>query len=181
MDVQSLYQEAIKFATLKHLEQNQTVPGTNMPYMVHLSNVAMEILMAAQNSTDFNLEFSIQVALLHDTLEDTSTTLQELESKFTYEIAEGVLALTKNEELPKSERMPDSLIRIKKLQKEVWAVKLADRITNLQTPPNDWDNPKKIKYKQEAIEIMQTLKGANSYLEKRLESKIEVYEKYILR
>jgi (p)ppGpp synthase/HD superfamily hydrolase len=39
--------------------------------------------------------------------------------------------------------MLDSLNRTKQLQKEVWAVKLADRITNLQTPPTHWDTVKK--------------------------------------
>ena len=43
MHTQSFYQKAIKFAAAKHAEQNQTVPGTNLPYVVHLSNVAMEI------------------------------------------------------------------------------------------------------------------------------------------
>jgi guanosine-3',5'-bis(diphosphate) 3'-pyrophosphohydrolase len=51
--------------------------------------------------------------------------------------------LTKKENLPKGEKMVDSLKRIKDLQKEVWAVKLADRITNLQEPPQSWDNFKK--------------------------------------
>lgn len=45
MEIQSLYQQTIKFATAKHLEMAQYVPGTNLPYVVHLSNVAMEILV----------------------------------------------------------------------------------------------------------------------------------------
>jgi guanosine-3',5'-bis(diphosphate) 3'-pyrophosphohydrolase len=47
MDIQTLYQEAIKFATVKH--RNQKVPGTDLSYVVHLSDVAMEIFMAVQN------------------------------------------------------------------------------------------------------------------------------------
>src|SRR5687767_6146824 len=139
MEVQALYQEALKFATAKHLEKDQKVPGTDLPYVVHLSNVAMEIIVAAANSNNFNLGFAVQVALLHDTLEDTSTDFQELENKFGIEIAKAVSALTKNSELPKEQRMHDSLTRIKKLQSEVWAIKLADRITNLQPPPVHWD------------------------------------------
>lgn len=42
MHTQSLYQKAIKFAAAKHAEQNQTVPGTNLPNVVHLSNVAIQ-------------------------------------------------------------------------------------------------------------------------------------------
>lgn len=101
METQTLYQEAIKFATAKHLEKEQKVPGTDLPYVVHLSNVAMEIIIASSHSDHFNLEFAVQVALLHDTMEDTSTDFEELENKFGIEIAEAVSALTKNKTLPK--------------------------------------------------------------------------------
>ena len=77
MQIQSLYQKAIKFAAAKHAAQNQTIPGTNLPYVVHLSNVAMEILIASFHSENFDLGFAVQVALLHDTLEDTSATFAE--------------------------------------------------------------------------------------------------------
>ncbi len=179
MEVQSTYQAIIKFATAKHLEKNQTIPGTNLPYVVHLSNVAMEILMAAPNSENFDLLFAIKVALLHDTIEDTATSFEELENLYGIEVAKAVLALTKNESLPKAEKMLDSLRRIKDLSKEVWAVKLADRITNLQKPPKDWDELKKANYQQEAIQILQYLQGGNAYLEERLRTQIEKYNQYL--
>ena len=179
MNAQTLYQETIKFATLKHLDKKQTIPGTNLPYVVHLSNVAMEIMLASKETIDFDLSFAIQVALLHDTLEDTDANFDELISAFGVEVAEGVLALTKNNILSKEEAMLDSLNRIQKLKKEVWAVKLADRITNLQSPPSYWDNAKKKKYQQEAKIIAEKLKGGNEYLEKRLLMKIENYESYL--
>ncbi len=178
IDTQSLYQRAIKFATLKHLEKHQKVPGTDLPYVVHLSNVAMEILVAAQNSANFEVAFAVQLALLHDTLEDTSTTVEELDREFGPDIAAGVAALTKNAELPKAARMSDCLSRIKKLSKEIWAVKLADRITNLQLPPSHWTNPKKMEYQKEALLILEELRGGNAYLENRLEAKIKEYEQY---
>ena len=179
MEIQSIYQRAIKFAALKHSEKNQTIPGTNLPYVVHLSNVAMEIMTAYQNAADFKLDIALTLALLHDTLEDTSATIEEISKQFGIDIAEGVFALTKNETLPKSEKMLDSLNRIKALPKEVWVVKLADRITNLQEPPEHWDTFKKESYRQEAIQILQHLKGANLYLEQRLAKKITDYESYI--
>ena len=179
MKTQTLYQKSIKFAAAKHVEQNQTIPGTNLPYVVHLSNVAMEVIVASFHSENFDLGFAVQVALLHDTLEDTNTNYEELETKFGVEIAMGVLALTKNEKLPKEERIKDCLKRIKLLQPEVWAVKLADRITNLQPPPPHWDKERKINYRDEAILILSELKDANDYLAKRLEEKIEEYERYI--
>ena len=179
MEIQSIYQQAIKFATLKHLEKNQTIPGTNLPYVVHLSNVAMEVLVSYQISPTFNLEYALKIALLHDLLEDTSTTFEEISNLFGSNVAEAVLALTKNDTLPKAEKMLDSLKRIKGLEKEVWIVKLADRITNLQEPPKHWVSLKKSTYRQEAIQILLFLQGGNTYLEERLQIKINEYEKYI--
>ena len=75
-------------------------------------------------------------------MEDTPATFEEISISFGLEVAEGVLALTKNQDLPKSEQMLDSLSRIKDQPKEVKAVKLADRITNLQEPPKYWNKSK---------------------------------------
>ena len=175
MDIQSLYQKALTFATAKHLEKGQTVPGTDLPYTVHLSNVAMEILIAGSKTPDFNTAFAIQVALLHDVLEDTSTTYEELENNFGTAIAVAVQALTKNQDLPKGEQMKDSIQRIKKMPKEVWAVKLADRITNLQPPPEYWSKAKRLEYQEEARIILTELKDGNEYLAGRLEKKIKEY------
>jgi guanosine-3',5'-bis(diphosphate) 3'-pyrophosphohydrolase len=102
MEIQTIYQKTIKFAALKHSEKNQTIPGTNLPYVVHICNVAMEFMAAYLNRTDFKLDFAIKLALLHDTIEDTSTTLDEISKEFGKSVAEGVSALTKNENLPKS-------------------------------------------------------------------------------
>ncbi|MDQ2863542.1 MAG: HD domain-containing protein [Bacteroidota bacterium] len=179
MGIQSIYQQTIKFAALKHSQSNQLIPGTNLPYVAHLSNVAMEIMIAYQNDADFNLDFALKLALLHDTLEDTAATFEEISQEFGVEVAEGISALTKNESLPKSKRMADSLDRVKALSKEVGAVKLADRITNLQEPPQQWDTPKKEEYRQEAIQILKHLKGVNPYLEQRIDKKIAEYTKYI--
>ncbi|SHL86790.1 guanosine-3',5'-bis(diphosphate) 3'-pyrophosphohydrolase [Flavobacterium chilense] len=175
MELQTIYQKTIKFAAKKHADQNQVIPGTNLPYVVHLSNVAMEIIIASQEGEHFDTAFTIQVALLHDILEDTETTFDELTHNFNEEIAVAVLALTKNSQIPKEERMSDSLSRIKNLSKEVWSVKLADRITNLQIPPENW-SPEKIKeYHKEALHILNSLQGANEYLEKRLSERIQNY------
>ncbi|MGE6355824.1 HD domain-containing protein [Flavobacterium sp. NPDC079362] len=178
MELQAIYQKTIKFAAKKHADQNQVIPGTNLPYVVHLSNVTMEIIFASQETKGFNKAFAIQVALLHDIIEDTKTTFEELTEEFDEEIAQAVLALTKNATIPKEERMADSLTRIKKLSKEVWSVKLADRITNLQVPPEHWNLEKIKAYQKEALQILETLKGANEYLEKRLSERIQNYSKY---
>lgn len=178
MDIQKRYQEALKFASSKHTEKGQKVPGTNLPYDVHISNVAMEILIAAPNTPGFNTAFAVQVALLHDTIEDTATDFHELESQFGLEIAKAVLSLSKNESLPKEQQMQDCLIRIKELPSEVWSVKLADRITNLQPPPSHWDDEKKRKYHKEAQTIHEALGSGNVYLASRLATKIKEYESF---
>ncbi|CAM3879286.1 MULTISPECIES: HD domain-containing protein [Flavobacterium] len=176
--MQTLYQKALLFAAEKHTEAKQLLTGSQLPYVVHLSNVAMEVLVASQHSENLDINFAIQIALLHDTIEDTATTFNDIEAHFNKEIAEAVLALTKNENLEKNIRMTDSLTRIKKLKKEVAAVKLADRITNLQTPPKQWDNEKIKNYHKEALQILETLSGTNEYLENRLQAKIEEYKHF---
>ena len=179
MQVQKLYQQAIVFATERHAQKNQKIPGTDLPYVVHLSNVAMELFVASSANDQLNLEFAVQVALLHDLIEDTDTTCEEIESRFGVEIMRAVKALTKNKALPKDQQLPDSIARIKKLKPEVWAVKLADRITNLLPPPSHWDNEKRIQYQREARMILNELKQGNDYLANRLRLEIEKYGNYI--
>lgn len=176
-NIQSAYQKAIRFAGERH--EDQKMPASRASYLVHLSNVAMEVILAAQQTDDFDLEFTVQVALLHDVLEDTPTSFEEVADQFTQEIAEAVLALSKNEELPSDIQIPDSLMRIKSLRKEVWAVKLADRISNMQEPPSTWNLEKKKHYRQAAKLILQELQGGNAYLESRLEDLISGYRVFI--
>lgn len=182
MDVQAYYQKAISFAGEAH--KDQKIPGSHMSYMVHLSNVAMEIILASEHSPNrysegFDRQFAVQVALLHDVLEDTSTTFDEIKNEFGANIAKAVLALSKNETLPLSAQIPDSLARIKLEPKEVWAVKLADRISNLQKPPQHWDTNKIIDYKKTAGIILLQLKGGNEYLENRLRQKIIDFDQFM--
>ncbi len=175
---QELYQEAMKFAGEKHSEQK--VPGTNANYLLHISNVAMEVLLAYHHNDSFDLDFALQIAILHDALEDTSADFDEIKNKFGAPIAVAVRALTKDEKLPsKQERMLDSLRRINTLEKEVGLVKLADRITNLQHPPNHWSQEKVVAYSEEATLILNTLGDKNAYLRKRLAAKIPEYEENI--
>lgn len=176
MNIQPLYQQAIRFAAEKH--GSQKIPGSELPYTVHLSNVAMEVILAGQQSPGFDAALAIQVALLHDVLEDTATTPEEVELQFGKAVTLGVKALTKNKELPKEEQMADSLNRIRLQPIEVWAVKLADRITNLQPPPKTWNRYKCITYLAEAKTILQYLGEGNPYLSERLKEQMAKYEPY---
>ena len=174
---QEIYQKAIKFAGEKH--KNQKVPGTDANYLLHISNVAMEIILAHKENEDFDINYAIQLALLHDTLEDTKTKFTELKEQFGEKVALGIQALTKNNSLTsKKEKMTDSLNRINQLEKEVGIVKLADRITNLQEPPKFWGKDKILNYLNEAKLINEMLKNKNEYLNTRLQAKIVEYKKY---
>lgn len=175
MPLQTAYQRAIRFAARQH--QGQLIPGSELPYVVHLSNVAMEIL-AAEHPAGFDVVLAVQLALLHDTLEDTAATAGQLAAEFGPAVAAGVRALTKNDALPKAGKMADSLARIRQQPPEVWAVKLADRITNLQEPPAHWDGAKIRQYQQEAEAILAALGGGHAYLAERLRGKIEEYGAY---
>ena len=113
-------------------------------------------------------------------IEDTESSYEDVQQKFGTPVADGVMALTKNDELPTKEaKMKDSLSRIKQQPKEIWMVKLGDRITNLYHPPYYWQDEKKIAYKQEAILIYDELKEGSDQLAQRLWQKIEEYDRFI--
>jgi guanosine-3',5'-bis(diphosphate) 3'-pyrophosphohydrolase len=176
-NLQTLYQKAIRFAGEKHGDQK--MPSSKASYLVHLANVAMEVAVAADKTDEFDLAFAVQVALLHDVIEDSPTSYDEVKKSFSEPIADAVLALTKDENLPIEDQIPDSLKRIKTMPREVWAVKLADRISNMQKPPESWSSERKKKYREVAMLILKELKGGNDYLESRLALLIEEYQAFI--
>lgn len=171
MWTQETYLAALAFAAEAHKEQR--VPGNGYPYVVHLCQVAMEI-MALPEAGDL----ALSCALLHDTIEDTAVTFDDLSDRFGLPIAEGVLALTKNSELPKEQRMADSLQRIRRQPKDVWLVKIADRITNLQKPPESWSQAKRLAYLDEARTILEALGEAHAGLRARFSDKIANYAQW---
>ena len=97
-----------------------------------------EVIAALPTTKLANPDLAVVCALLHDTVEDTPTPLDEIAAKFGNDVAAGVSALTKNDKLPKPEQMADSLRRIREQPPEIAVVKLADRITNLSEPPHYW-------------------------------------------
>lgn len=179
---QDAYITAWHFAIQAH--GNQTCPcifeGISMPYASHLGSVSMEVIAALNTDPTLNGNLAVQCALLHDTIEDTKVDFTTLEEHFGFEVASGVLALTKNKQFPtKKEQMLDSLERILMQPREIWIVKMADRISNLQPPPFHWDISKRRLYREEAILIHEYLHTANTLLSQRLREKIEEYKKYI--
>jgi len=174
---QDRYIDAFKFAAESH--NGQKYPGTDLPYIVHITMVCMEIIAALAEEPDADGDLAVQCALLHDTIEDTDVTYELLKGKFGQTVAEGVSALTKNATLAKDMRMQDSLTRILQQPKEIAMVKLADRITNLQPPPDEWSNSKRQTYLEQAREILAALEGASPRLSRRLAEKIRAYEELL--
>jgi (p)ppGpp synthase/HD superfamily hydrolase len=167
-----LVQRALQVAAQAH--HPQCFSGTDLPYLLHVTQVAAEVMaVAGEPSVDCTL--AVLCALLHDTLEDTALTEAKLEAEFGSAVLAGVKALTKEESVPKSERMADSLRRIQAQPPQVAWVKLADRITNLQAPPSHWSQEKIAAYRDEARQILAALGGSHAGLAARLETKIAAY------
>lgn len=171
----NLHSKAWDLAATSH--QGQTIPGSELPYIVHIGNVATLVLTAiARTGGVEDPDLAVLCALLHDVLEDTSVEYGEIADRFGVRVADGVAALTKNPDLAdKSEKMEDSLRRIRAQPPEIWMVKMADRITNLRPPPSHWTPEKIAAYREEAIRIHQALHPANPYLADELSQAIQAY------
>ena len=174
---QESYQKAWNFAGRAHL--GQKLPGSELPYINHIGNVAMEVMTAIAQLPVEQPDLAIQCALLHDVIEDTAIIYEQLVAEFGVAVADGVRALSKDQALPKELRMHDSLARILHQPREVAMVKLADRITNLQPPPAHWSKDKIAAYLEEAKAIHQTLESAHPILAARLREKMTNYEEQL--
>lgn len=174
---QDSYIKAYRFAAQAH--RGQMVPGTDLPYIMHLSFVCMEVIAALNLEIGHDENLAVQCALLHDVIEDTNVTYEQVKADFGKAVANGILALSKGKALPKHLQLGDSLRRIQQQPQAVWMVKLADRITNLQPPPSHWTKDKIVSYREQAIQIHQALKDASPSLASRLLTKIEDYRAYM--
>lgn len=113
-------EKALIFAEEKHRNQRYG----KYPYMKHI----LHVLEIAQ---ELNFKKSIQIAcILHDTLEDTDTTYEELKELFGKEVADTVYSVTNIE----TEKGIDKKKTFKKIQPRynAVAVKLADRLANIK-------------------------------------------------
>ena len=170
---QDEYTRAHRFAARAH--QGQTLPGSDLPYLVHVQLVAMEVVAALEADPAMRGDLALSCALLHDVVEDTGIGPERVEREFGQAVADGVRALSKDPSLPKARRMDDSLRRICLQPPEVWLVKLADRVVNLQRPPSHWSAAKVAEYRGEARRILDALGEASPMLAARLERKIAAY------
>lgn len=174
---QDLYKRALDFAAQAHGDQK--VPGSGLPYVVHLTKVTSEVLRACAEDHSLDVNLAMVCALLHDTLEDTAVPVADVAAVFGGAVASGVEALSKRAAIPKDEQMADSLRRIKQQPNEVAVVKLADRITNLEPPPEHWPVEKRRAYHAQAKVILNELRGVSAWLEQRFEAKLRDYLAFV--
>jgi (p)ppGpp synthase/HD superfamily hydrolase len=165
------YNHALSFAAKAHKSQKY---GTELPYLFHVVSVAHEVIYSLNRQEKDYPKLAIQCALLHDAIEDTEYNYGDIRLEFGVDVAEGVLALTKNKDLPKYEQLKDSVLRIKQLSPEIGMVKLADRVCNLKTSPK-WSVKKKLKYLEESLYIYEELKLHDFRLSSRLNTLISTY------
>lgn len=174
------YMQTWEFVTLRHMGQTYggRFPDQQLPYINHLASVAQEVLWGWDAGTGWNLDLALQCALLHDVIEDTATSFDEVKTLFGEQVANGVFALTKDSQIASRDaQMLDSLRRIQKQPHEIWCVKLADRISNLYHPPFYWPAERIDSYQQESRLILSSLGAANEQLAERLAEKIAAYGK----
>jgi len=151
--------------------------GLKIEYINHIGSVVFEIIKSFDYDQTTDTDFSITCAMLHDTIEDTDFSFEKIRDLFGKQVANGVKSLSKDITIKdKLVQMQNSLSKIKQEPKEIWSIKMADRICNLYAPPYYWTVEKKIEYYKESLLIYDTLKEANVYLAQRLKEKIENYK-----
>ncbi|XP_077420789.1 guanosine-3',5'-bis(diphosphate) 3'-pyrophosphohydrolase MESH1 [Vanacampus margaritifer] len=159
--------ETINFAAEKH--RNQRRKDTEQtPYINHPIGVA-RILSHEAGITDIVV---LQAALLHDTLEDTDTNPEELETKFGQIVACIVQEVTDDKSLPKQERKRLQVEHASHCSHQAKLVKLADKLYNLRDlnrcTPVGWTAERVQQYFSWASDVVNRLKGTNSALEEKL-------------
>jgi guanosine-3',5'-bis(diphosphate) 3'-pyrophosphohydrolase len=117
--------EAAAFAARAHRGQHRKDGET--PYVSHVFRVCL-ILDNVFGIRDRQI---LMTALLHDTVEDTTTDFDDLEAKFGAPVAEWVACLSKDKRLPEAEREKDYMKRLAKAPWQVRVCKLADMFDNL--------------------------------------------------
>ena len=160
--------EAAHFAAQKHAGQRRK-GVTAEPYINHLIEVA-ELVSSALLEPDTNL---VIAALLHDTIEDTGVTKEELIQTFGADVAELVVELTDDKALPKAERKRLQIVDAPKKSVRAQVIKVADKISNvraiLSSPPADWSAQRKREYFEWAKQVVDALTAPNQKLKAEFE------------
>lgn len=155
---------ALAFAADKHKNQRRKDAEAS-PYINHPIALANLLL----NEAGVEDQRVLIAAVLHDTIEDTDTTEQELVRHFGKDIADIVLEVTDDKALPKAERKRLQIEHAAHISRRAKLVKLADKICNLRditaSPPADWSIQRKQEYFDWAKSVVDELRGVHPGLE----------------
>ena len=159
---------AISFAADKHRNQRRKDIEAS-PYINH--PIALANILA--NEAGIEDEKVLVAAILHDTIEDTETTSQELADLFGDDVTAIVLEVTDDKSLPKAERKRLQVEHAPTISRRAKLVKLADKIANLRdiaaNPPADWPLQRQQEYFDWAKAVVDGLRGIHQTMERILD------------
>lgn len=160
----TLILRAAAFAAHKHRDQRRKDAAAS-PYINH--PLALARVLAEEGGVADPVV--LVAALLHDTVEDTDTTLAELEGAFGAEIAAVVAEVTDDKVLPKAERKRQQILHAPEISAAAQMVKLADKICNLRDiaehPPEGWSLQRQREYFDWASAVIAGVRGVHPALE----------------
>ena len=166
--------KALAFSAEKHTKQRRKDLDQS-PYINH--PIALANTLSQRGIVDENV---LCAAILHDTIEDTDTTEEELTKEFGKKITSIVLEVTDDKSLEKSVRKQKQIEHAASISNEAKLVKLADKISNLtdiiKTPPSDWSLERKKECFNWAKAVVDNLRGVHSALEKEFDSLVMTQE-----
>lgn len=155
---------AASFAAQKHKKQRRKGSDAQ-PYINHPLEVA-NILANVGEVDDLDI---LIAAILHDTVEDTDTTAEDLMELFGKRVCGFVFEVTDDKSLPDTVRKQLQIDHAPHLSTEAKQIKLADKISNIrdvfENPAIDWDDERKRKYVEWGIAVVAGLRGVNRDLE----------------
>ncbi|MGD1899887.1 MAG: HD domain-containing protein [Phormidesmis sp.] len=155
---------ALSFAAKKHRNQRRK-DSAQTPYINHPIAVA-DILLNEAGVTE---EVVLMAALLHDTVEDTDTTFEELEQHFGQVVCGVVAEVTDDKSLPKAVRKQRQIDHAAELSDRAKLVKLADKISNVRdtasSPPKDWPTARIDEYLEWGKSVVRPIRGTHARLE----------------
>ena len=155
---------AIDFAARKHRDQRRKDEEAS-PYINHPISVAL-LIAEVGGITDVEV---LSAAILHDTVEDTKTTPQELEATFGSRIRKLVEEVTDNKALPKAKRKQLQIEHACQLSADAVLIKLGDKIWNvldvMHSPPADWNLQRRREYLDWAEAVVDNCPKVNARLE----------------
>ncbi|XP_034248287.1 guanosine-3',5'-bis(diphosphate) 3'-pyrophosphohydrolase MESH1 [Thrips palmi] len=176
VDILGMLVKCSNFAAVKHSTQRRKDPAKT-PYINHPIGVAY-ILTEEGGVRDASV---IMAAILHDTVEDTDTTLDEIKKEFGHQIAGIVAEVTDDKALPYDERKRLQIVHAPTSSREAKLVKLADKLYNLRdlekATPEGWSDEKVAEYFKWSSKVVEGLRGTNRQLEASLD---EIFSRHDL-